>query len=124
GWGGVPNECGAPSCTPTTCEAQGIGCGPAGDGCGGMLDCGSCGEGQSCGAGGVPSQCGADEVCVPLVEATVCAGRCGPAGDGCGGVYDCGGCAAPASCGGGGVPGTCGAPACVPRTCAAYGATC
>jgi hypothetical protein len=30
------------SCTPLTCAQQNIGCGPAGDGCGGALDCGLC----------------------------------------------------------------------------------
>jgi hypothetical protein len=45
-------------CTPTTCAALGINCGPAGDGCGGLLQCGSCPSGQICGGGGTPSVCG------------------------------------------------------------------
>jgi hypothetical protein len=40
------------SCTPRSCSAQGIGCGPAGDGCGGQLDCGQCVAPQTCGGGG------------------------------------------------------------------------
>jgi hypothetical protein len=45
------------TCTPRSCQAQGLGCGPAGDGCGGLLDCGTCATGLTCGAGG-PSTCG------------------------------------------------------------------
>jgi hypothetical protein len=41
-----------PSCTPLSCEAQGIQCGPAGDGCGNQIECGSCSAGQTCGGGG------------------------------------------------------------------------
>ena len=33
--------CGA-GCTPKTCAQQGINCGPPGDGCGGILECGTC----------------------------------------------------------------------------------
>jgi hypothetical protein len=54
----MPSVCGAPSCTPTTCAAQGVNCGPVGDGCGGLLQCGSCPAGQICGGGGTPSVCG------------------------------------------------------------------
>jgi hypothetical protein len=47
-----------PSCTPRTCADQGISCGPAGDGCGHPLDCGTCSGLQTCGGGGVPGVCG------------------------------------------------------------------
>jgi hypothetical protein len=115
-----------PTCTPTTCAAQGIGCGMAGDGCGGQLNCGACPAGQVCGGGGVPYQCGQSTPCKPLT----CAGQgisCGPAGDGCGGELQCGACTTPNTCGGGGVPGQCGAPppkACVPLTCQALHFAC
>jgi hypothetical protein len=46
-----------PICTPTTCVAQGIQCGPAGDGCGNALDCGPCPAGEICGYSG-PGKCG------------------------------------------------------------------
>ena len=51
---------GAPpaTCSPLTCTQQGISCGPAGDGCGNPLDCGSCTNPQTCGGGGVPGVCG------------------------------------------------------------------
>ncbi len=113
----------APSCTPRTCAQQNLACGPAGDGCGGVLDCGNCQAGQTCGGGGVPGQCGGGQTCTPRT----CAQQnleCGPAGNGCGGVLDCGTCTPPLTCGGGGVPGRCGNTPCVPRTCAQVGAEC
>ncbi len=125
GGGGVPGQCGYPdagACTPTTCQAQSISCGPAGDGCGGELMCGMCVSPQTCGGGGTPGQCGGSDGggCAP----ETCAQQniaCGPAGDGCGGELMCGTCTLPQTCGGGGVPGHCGAPdagTCMPETCA------
>jgi hypothetical protein len=59
-WDLAGSTCVAPSasgaCTPRTCAAQGIACGPAGDGCGGQLNCGTCATG-TCGGGGF-SKCG------------------------------------------------------------------
>ena len=46
------------SCTPVGCSAQGLNCGPAGDGCGGVLDCGSCAAPATCGGGGQSGVCG------------------------------------------------------------------
>jgi hypothetical protein len=97
-----------PTCTPLTCADQHIGCGPAGDGCGNEIMCGTCTPPQTCGGGG-PNQCGYPEAgsCVP----TTCQKlgiQCGPAGDGCGGLLQCGTCTAPQTCGGGGTPGKCG----------------
>src|SRR4051794_8379746 len=50
---GDPNDGGTnvdPSCKPLTCADQGIECGPAGNGCGGIIpDCGTCGPGLRCG---------------------------------------------------------------------------
>jgi len=123
GGGGVPGQCGAPdasSCAPISCQAQGIACGPAGDGCGNLVQCGTCPDGQTCGGGGVNGQCGAPDSgsCVP----TSCSDQgiaCGPTGDGCGNLLQCGSCPAGQTCGGAGVAGQCGAPppACVPLTC-------
>src|SRR3984885_15963944 len=39
-------------CVPVTCQSLGATCGPAGDGCGSTLQCGSCPDGQICGGGG------------------------------------------------------------------------
>ena len=65
-----------PGCVPGTCESLGARCGEVEDGCGGMLDCGSCGEIP-------PGEC----------EPMTCAGRgfnCGKYADGCGGTMYCG----------------------------------
>ncbi len=110
-----------PTCTPTTCAAQNISCGPAGDGCGNVLQCGSCPSGQSCGGGGTPSHCGST-TCTP----TTCVAQnihCGPAGDGCGNLIQCGSCPS-GTCGGGGTPGVCGSGTCNPTTCAAQNIQC
>ncbi len=110
-----------PMCTPTTCTAQNISCGPAGDGCGNVLQCGMCPSGQTCGGGGTPSACGAPS-CTP----TTCMSQniqCGPAGDGCGNLIQCGMCPS-GTCGGGGVAGVCGAGTCTPTTCSAQNIHC
>src|ERR1700690_3552261 len=44
-------------CAAQTCSALGFNCGKNSDGCGGILDCGSCPSGQVCGGGGY-SVCG------------------------------------------------------------------
>jgi hypothetical protein len=100
----------SPICTPKTCSELGADCGPAGDGCGGALDCGTCGAGMVCGGGG-PSKCGAPvaETGAPCTPAS-CATQgiqCGPAGDGCGNAIDCGNCPTGQICGFSG-PGKCG----------------
>ena len=120
-----PGVCGGSCCQPTTCTAQSITCGPAGDGCGGTLSCGSCATGQSCGGAGLNGQCGAIDsgACTPLT----CKAQgfdCGPAGDGCGGQLACGTCPSGETCGGGGKNGVCGKPACTPKTCGALGYNC
>jgi hypothetical protein len=74
-------------CVPTTCAKAGKNCGQIADGCGGILNCGTCTAPQSCGGGGTANICG----CTP---ATTCpAGQnCGTITDGCGGTLDCGSC--------------------------------
>jgi len=112
-----------PTCTPTTCTAQGINCGPADDGCGNLLQCGTCPTGETCGGGGTPSVCGAPS-CAPKT-CTAQGISCGPAGDGCGNALSCGTCPAGQTCGGGGTPGVCGSSGtCVPKTCSGQGLTC
>jgi hypothetical protein len=79
--GGGYSKCGGNSnigpdggiaCTPTTCQALGFDCGPAGDGCGNLLDCGmSCPKmGDYCGGGG-PGKCGNMQQCVGLCKQQV-----------------------------------------------------
>ena len=84
-------------CTPTTCAAAKVACGPAGDGCGSLLECGACPTGEFCGGGG-PGQCGTALSCKPAT----CASQgieCGPAGDGCGNMLNCGSCSTGLVCG-------------------------
>jgi len=111
-----------PTCNSTTCTAQHINCGPADDGCGNLLQCGTCPAGETCGGGGTPSVCGA-----PTCTPTTCNAQkisCGPAGDGCGNALSCGTCPAGETCGGGGAPGVCGAGTCTPKTCLQEGISC
>src|SRR5258708_21665517 len=73
-------------CAPRTCAEQGVACGPAGDGCGGLLACGTCTSPHACGGSGPPSLCGDAHgagVCAPRTCAAL-GTTCGPAGDGCG----------------------------------------
>ena len=71
GGGGVPSVCGAGGsvdggvCQPKTCADWGATCGPVSDGCGGLVQCGSCTAPQACGGGGTPSACGGNTGCVP-----------------------------------------------------------
>src|SRR5438552_1628652 len=68
GGGGVPGACGttaAPDggttvrCIPKTCQELGASCGMVGDGCNGVLDCGSCSAPATCGGAATPFACGA-----------------------------------------------------------------
>ncbi len=119
------------NCTPLTCEKLAVNCGMQGNGCGGMLDCGSCTAPQTCGGGTKPSVCGGDKGCVP----TTCAAQkvdCGPIGDGCGNVLQCGNCENGQKCGVSGTPGVCATPEpapdapnpCKPKTCSQLGIDC
>ena len=96
-------------CIPTSCAAKGAECGSIPDGCGGVVECGSCDADLFCGGAG-PNKCGT----TPCVAHT-CASWRRPAAqtsDGCGKVLDCGTCTAPETCGGGGAENACG---CTPR---------
>jgi len=44
-----------PVCAPLTCVQASATCGKVGDGCGGLLDCGTCVAPDSCGGGGAPN---------------------------------------------------------------------
>jgi hypothetical protein len=95
-------------CVPLTCADLNKQCGQAGDGCGGVLDCGNCAPQETCGGGGVPGQCGGlpeGGTCQPLTCAQQDA-LCGPAGDGCGNLIQCGTCTTPLSC----IAGSCALP--------------
>jgi hypothetical protein len=72
------------------------------DGCGGMIDCGTCTAPQTCGGGGTTNVCGctvvagtsAADVCQPGTPSMY--GNCGGYQDNCGntnpGMYECGSC--------------------------------
>jgi hypothetical protein len=68
-----------PDCDQLSCIDQGVTCGLAGDGCGGIINCGNCPPPADC----VPLDCDDQQI------------DCGPAGDGCGDVIDCGPCPDP-----------------------------
>ena len=107
---------GGTNCHPKTCAQLGYGCGKNSDGCGNVIDCGSCTAPEYCGGGGY-SKCGGQNInpdgsvvnhCTPYTCANVPHPgptgtlTCGSAGDGCGGTLNCGSCTSPQYCGGGG----------------------
>ncbi len=116
------------NCKPRTCAQAGANCGPIGDGCGGLLQCGTCTAPESCGAGGKASVCGGVTKCTKKTCNDFPSGSCGPLADGCGGLITCGTCTAPQTCGGGGTASVCGGnTGCVPKTqanCAAANIQC
>jgi hypothetical protein len=75
------------SCAPATCARYGARCGMEPDGCGGLLDCGTCKAPETCGGGGVQHQCGCSATTCDALGAT-----CGTVSDGCAGTLDCGSC--------------------------------
>ena len=101
GAGGTP-----PSCR--TCAADN--CGLIDDGCGVLLDCGTCKSGI-CGAT-IPSVC---STCTAVTCASASA-NCGPMSDGCGKLLDCGTCGANEACGTAG-PNHCGPKPIDPTVC-------
>ena len=131
GGGGGGGTGGSGGCGLRTCATENADCGLIGDGCGNLIDCGTCTAPKTCGGGGVPSKCGGVAGCLPRTCADVGA-NCGPVSDGCNGLLNCGSCATPATCGGGGISSRCGelgtnvndAGICIPTTCAAQNAEC
>jgi hypothetical protein len=121
---GAPSKCVSPNvggCFPKTCSEQGTACGPALDGCGGIItDCGACDGGTQCGSAGVHSQCVMpDEPCMPKTCASIFF-ECGQAPNGCGGLTPvCGDCAPGSICKFGQCVKTC-----APRSCTEAGAQC
>jgi len=92
-------------CEVATCASSGADCGQMPDGCGGVVDCGTCAAGEYCGANG-PNRCGSTP-CTPITCAS--AGfDCGTVSDGCSKILSCGTCEGSESCGGGGKPNKCG----------------
>ncbi len=88
GGGGNAGVCG---CTATTCAAEGKDCGQIDDGCGVMLDCGSCGGSTPicinnvCTACTSHDQCGAGKIC-NAGSCTACTVTCDAADHTCSGT--------------------------------------
>jgi hypothetical protein len=87
-------------CERASCELLGKNCGAVADGCGGMLECGSCGEAAACGVVSANVCTAFADLCTPAAREVACAGKqCGQEGDGCGGAVDCGSCPEGQTCG-------------------------
>ncbi len=94
-FGGGGNSGGTILCTPTTCLGLGYTCGSWGDGCTGILSCGTCGTEQTCNSTG---EC-YPGVCAP----TTCSAlgyQCGSgyANGTCSGNLNCGNCSGEQTC--------------------------
>lgn len=105
-------------CTPTTCDLQGKDCDQIPDGCGGTIDCGTCGAGSTCGAAAFANLCCGPTTCFD--QAT----NCGVMPTNCGGTENCGDCSKGFVCGGDGRANVCGLATCTPTTCTNLGADC
>jgi hypothetical protein len=86
------NGCTSGGCCPKTCAQLGFPCAPAGDGCGGVLNCRQCPAGQTCGRDGGCEEPGAGDAGTDACTPAACGGACGVIDDGCGGKIDCGAC--------------------------------
>ncbi|MBQ9816564.1 MAG: C39 family peptidase [Proteobacteria bacterium] len=96
-------------CTAKTCKEIDVACGPASDGCGNEIYCGTCELGLAC----VHGQCVKPTDCVPKTCKDLGA-SCGDADDGCGGKLSCGTCDGDLTC----KDGKCvDAAGCTPKTC-------
>ena len=107
---GSSKLCPGPVCFPASCQSLGYDCGTAPDGCGGVMHCGLCSEGQTCGAV-APHVCGSGTCQITSCEQQ---GKdCGLVSNGCDGLTFCGACQPGEPCGGKGVGNVCGgAPVC------------
>jgi hypothetical protein len=108
-------SCVTPSaCVPRTCAELDTTCGPVGDGCGNIIQCGNCPSGMGC----LHGAC-SDIGCTPQT-CTELAFTCGAQSDGCGDIITCGQCPSGDSC----FHGVCGSGVCTPETCAELGVGC
>lgn len=91
-------DAGPDGCRVRTCSQANANCGEVDNGCGVMMNCGTCTNGQTCGGGGSPNRCGCQ--CDPSWCGTLAA---------CNTTITCPNtCTAPQFCGGGGVANRCG----------------
>jgi hypothetical protein len=96
-----------------TCAQQSVQCGPAGDGCGNILQCGACPSTELCVGGTCTTGC-TPRTCAQQGFA------CGAQDDTCGSVLQCGACPPNQVC----VFGQCKTGICHPKTCQEQGFTC
>jgi len=82
-------------CAVQTCASAKAECGALPDGCGSVLSCGGCAEGETCGGDG-PNRCGS-QPCTPQTCAKLGA-SCGYVANGCGDVLDCSDCPSGSTC--------------------------
>jgi hypothetical protein len=94
------------TCQPVTCAQIGASCGVVNDGCGGMINCGTCVAPQTCGGSGVANVCGGGTSCGAITCQSVGA-NCGTIIDACNQAISCGSCPAGQICGGGGTNNQC-----------------
>jgi hypothetical protein len=76
-------------CEPKSCPSAGATCGTIPDGCGGMLECGTCDPPGTCGGGGQPGVCGGGEGICPTVCTSNAECQAGCPSDGAGSVNCC-----------------------------------
>ena len=105
--GGFCRPCG---CGVNDCVKANFNCGPIGDGCSGIIQCGNCTSPDICGGLGQPGVCGTPTHCTPTTCQAANA-TCGPLGDGCGNALNCGTCTASGT-------------ACVNNSCVSGGGQC
>lgn len=107
-------EGGAVGCSPLTACATGKVCGTQADGCGGLINCGTCPSGQTCTSSNTCTSSCTPKTCAQAGAA------CGNPSDGCGGQLSCPACTSPQVCN---ASFQC-ASSCTPTTCAAAGKNC
>ena len=127
--GSVVTVGGTSQCQAKTCADLDLECGTVANGCGDIIDCGNCDDGEQCGIVESNVCTPLDGLCTPIPQDEACEDKeCGVEGDGCGETYECGECAAGETCGAeeafhcaeGSGPGTC-----TPiTTCASVGKRC
>jgi hypothetical protein len=116
------------ACMPKTCAQLGAQCGVYSDGCGGTLNCGTCGTGSTCTHGYDPMgfESWTCQTCTPKTCAQLGA-QCGYISDGCGATLNCGTCGTGSQCTQGVDPNgfeSWSCQTCTPRTCAQLGQQC
>ena len=128
----TPAWMGSEGCAPATCLSLGHACGTPQDGCGGVLSCGVCGDGEMCSSGTcINAPANASPPPPPACTPATCQSlgtACGQWSDGCGAILSCGSCNGGQLCSAGicvdAPPNAPPPPACTPATCQSLGKEC